>query len=104
MKFTINAQTLQTELTFLSGVAEQKNTIPVLQSISASSVTLTPLSSISATDLDVTLSCKAEAIVSKPGSILVPMGKLLAITKKHSQNSRHNISKPSKNERGQTHL
>jgi DNA polymerase-3 subunit beta len=80
MKFTINAQTLQTELAFLSGVSEQKNTIPVLQNLSIVSDGNSTLI-ISATDLDVTLSCKAEAIVSKPGSILVPMGKLLAITK-----------------------
>ena len=80
MKFIINAQTLQTELAFLSGVAEQKNTIPVLQNLSIVSDGTSTLK-ISATDLDVTLSCQAEAIVSKPGAILVPMGKLLAITK-----------------------
>ena len=80
MKFIINAQTLQTELAFLSGVAEQKNTIPVLQNLSIVNDGNSALK-ISATDLDVTLSCRAEAIVSKPGAILVPMGKLLAITK-----------------------
>jgi DNA polymerase-3 subunit beta len=80
MKFTINAQTLQTELAFLNGVAERKNTIPVLQNLSIVSEDNSTLK-ISATDLDVTLSCQAEAIISKPGSILVPMDKLLAITK-----------------------
>jgi DNA polymerase-3 subunit beta len=80
MKFVINAQTLQTELAFLSGVAERKNTIPVLQYLSIVSEDDTTLK-ISATDLDVTLSCQAEAIISQQGSILVPANKLLAIGK-----------------------
>jgi DNA polymerase-3 subunit beta len=80
MKFVINAQTLHTELAFLSGVAERKNTIPVLQNIIITSEG-TNMLKLSATDLDVTLSCRAEAIISEPGTILVPMGKLLAITK-----------------------
>lgn len=80
MKFVIKAQTLQTELAFLSGVADRKNTIPVLQYLSIVSENDTTLK-ISATDLDVTLSCQVEAIVSQQGSILVPAAKLLAITK-----------------------
>jgi DNA polymerase-3 subunit beta len=80
MKFVIKAQTLQTELAFLSGVAERKNTIPVLQYLSIVSENDTTLK-ISATDLDITLSCQIEAIVSQQGFILVPAAKLLAITK-----------------------
>jgi DNA polymerase III subunit beta len=81
MKFIINAQTLQTELAFLSGiVANKSNTIPVLQNIIIASENVSSLK-ISGTDLDVSLSCQTEAAVSEPGTILVPMGKLLAITK-----------------------
>ena len=81
MKFTITAQTLQTELAFLAGVAANKsNTIPVLQNIIITSEGNSTLK-FSATDLDVTLSCQAEAFISEPGTILVPIAKLLAITK-----------------------
>ncbi|MGH9961966.1 MAG: hypothetical protein ACREBC_33360, partial [Pyrinomonadaceae bacterium] len=81
MKFIINAQTLQTELAFLSGVvANKSNTIPVLQNIIIASENTSSLK-ISGTDLDVSLSCQTEAAVSEPGTILVPLAKLLAITK-----------------------
>jgi DNA polymerase III subunit beta len=81
MKFIVNTQTLQTELAFLAGVVANKtNTIPVLQDIAIASESSTSLK-LSGTDLDVSLSCQTEAVVSEPGTILVPMGKLLAITK-----------------------
>ena len=63
MKFIINAQTLQTELAFLSGVVANKaNTIPVLQNIIIASENASSLK-ISGTDLDVSLSCQTEDAV-----------------------------------------
>ena len=82
MKFKITAQTLLTELALLAGVAanNKSNTMPVLQNVIIASEGSNALQ-ISATDLDVTLSCQVEASVSEPGTILVPVAKLLAITR-----------------------
>jgi DNA polymerase-3 subunit beta len=80
MKFTITAQTLLTELAFLSSVAERKSTMLSLQYLSIVSQDAKTLK-ISATDIDVTLSCEIETLISQPGAILVPAAKLLAITK-----------------------
>lgn len=80
MKFTITAQTLLTELAFLSSVAERKSTMLSLQYLSIVSQDAKTLK-ISATDIDVTLSCEIETLISQPGAILVPAAKLLAITR-----------------------
>lgn len=80
MKFSINAHTLQTELNLISGVEDRRRTIPVLQNLSIVSDGPTSLK-ITATDLDVTLASQVEAVVSQPGSILVPLARLLDIVR-----------------------
>ena len=80
MKFVIKVEKLLSELNLISGVEDRRKSIPVLQNLSIVSENPTTLK-ITATDLDVTLTCQAEAAVSQPGSILVPMARLLDITR-----------------------
>ena len=81
MKFIVNNETLQTDLALLSSVAGGKgNAIPVLQNILIESIDDSSLR-LTSSDLDVTLYCQAEARVTEPGKILLPLAKLLAITK-----------------------
>ncbi len=81
MKFIVTNETLQTELALLSSVAGGKsNSIPVLQNILIESIDDSSLK-LTSSDLDVTLYCQAEARVTKPGKVLLPLAKLLAITK-----------------------
>jgi len=81
MKFTVTNETLQTELALLSSVAGGKvNSIPVLQNILIESIDNSSLK-LTSSDLDVTLYCQAEARVTEPGKFLLPLSKLLAITK-----------------------
>ena len=62
------------ELTLMQGVVERKNTIPILSNIllKASDGHL----SFTSTDLDLTLLSRAQAKVSRPGSVTVPARKL----------------------------
>jgi DNA polymerase-3 subunit beta len=81
MKFIANSQALHTELAFLAGVVNSKaSTIPVLQNVLLESTGKTAIK-LTGSDLDVTLTCEADAHVVKAGAILVPLSKLLAITK-----------------------
>jgi DNA polymerase III subunit beta len=81
MKFIVNNETLQTELALLSSVAGGKgNSIPVLQNILIESIDDSSLK-LTSSDLDVTLYCQAQARVTEPGKVLLPLAKLLAITK-----------------------
>ena len=80
MRFKIKVQTLLTQLSLMSGIEDRRNSIPVLHNLSIQSVNPVTLK-LTATDLDVTLTCQAEADITEPGSILVPLKKLLDITK-----------------------
>src|SRR5260370_11995837 len=81
MKFIVTNETLQTELALLSSVAGGKsNSIPVLQNILIESIDDSSLK-LTSSDLDVTLYCQAEARLTEPGKVLLPLAKLLAITK-----------------------
>src|SRR5215208_8209197 len=80
MRFKINVQTLLTQLGLMSRIEDRRNSIPVSHNLSIQSVNPVTLK-LTATDLDVTLTCQAEADITEPGSILVPLKKLLDITK-----------------------
>ena len=78
--FTIKVQALLTELALMRDVEDHRTSIPVLHNLRI--VTETPTSlKLTATDLDVTLTAQVDAVITQPGAILVPLGKLLAITK-----------------------
>jgi len=82
MKFIVTNETFQTELALLSSVASGKSSsIPVLQNILIESIDDSSLK-LTSSDLDVTLYCQAEARVTEPGKVLLPLAKLLAITKR----------------------
>ena len=80
MVFKIKVQALLTQLALMSGVEDRRNSIPVLNNLSIQSVNPVTIK-LTATDLDVTLTCQAEAEIIEPGSMLVPLKKLLDITK-----------------------
>ncbi len=81
MEFVVSKQNLQKELSFVQGVVEKKNTIPVLSNILIESVGENTIR-ITGTDLDVTIRCDmdAEDIVT-PGSICVQARKLFEIAR-----------------------
>jgi DNA polymerase-3 subunit beta len=81
MQFVVNKQKLQKELSFVQGIVERKNTIPVLSNILMESVGENSIR-ITGTDLDVTIRCDmdAEEIVT-PGSICVQARKLFEIAR-----------------------
>src|SRR5262249_31521237 len=58
----------------------RRNSIPVLHNLRIVTEDATTLK-LTASDLDVTLTSQVEVAVITPGSILVPIGKLLAITR-----------------------
>ena len=60
MKFIVSKQNLQKELSFVQGVVEKKNTIPVLSNILIESLGENAIR-ITGTDLDVTIRCDTEA-------------------------------------------
>ena len=81
MRFTIiNSQAFTKGLSILKEVSCKRGSIPVLENVSIVSLDANTLK-VSATDLDVTLTCLIQAVVFKPGSILIPIAKLLDITK-----------------------
>src|ERR1041384_222717 len=81
MEFVIGRNALQKELTFLQGIVERKNTIPVLASILIESAGEDSIR-ISGTDLDVTIRCDADAQeISTQGAICVPARKLFDIAR-----------------------
>jgi DNA polymerase-3 subunit beta len=81
MEFSISRSALQKELSFVQGVVEKKNTIPVLSNILIESVGESTIRIIG-TDLDVTIRCEADAEeIKTPGSICVQAGKLFDISR-----------------------
>ena len=80
MRFKIKVQTLLGQLALMSGIEDRRTSIPVLHNLSIVSQAPNTIK-LTATDLDVTLTCQAEADITEPGSILVPLKKLLDITK-----------------------
>ena len=80
MKFTVSKQNLQRELSFVQGVVEKKNTIPVLSNILIESLGENAIR-ITGTDLDVTIRCDAEAEIQTAGAICVQARKLFEIVR-----------------------
>src|SRR5437870_955520 len=81
MRFVIARNTLQKELTFVQGIVERKNTIPVLANILIESAGESSIR-ISGTDLDVTIRCDTDADeISSQGAICVQARKLFDIAR-----------------------
>jgi DNA polymerase III subunit beta len=80
VEFTVKKSNFQKELGFVQGVIEKKNTIPVLQNIAIRSVGTDSIE-IVATDLDVSIRCRCEAEVKKPGTMLVHARKLFDVVR-----------------------
>src|SRR5437667_10636866 len=81
MRFVIARNALQKELSFVQGIVERKNTIPVLANILIESAGEDSIR-ISGTDLDVTIRCDTDADEVKiPGAICVPARKLFDIAR-----------------------
>ena len=81
MQFVVNKQNLEKELTFLQGIVEKKNTIPVLSNILIESLGERSIR-ITGTDLDVTLRCDMQAEeITTPGSMCVQARKLFEIAR-----------------------
>jgi DNA polymerase III subunit beta len=81
MQFVVSKQNLQKELSYVQGVVEKKNTIPVLSNILIESVGENNIR-LTGTDLDVTIRCDTDAEeISTPGSICVQARKLFEIAR-----------------------
>src|SRR3954469_25288375 len=81
MQFIIARGALQKELSFVQGVVERKNTIPVLANILIESAGENAIR-ISGTDLDVTIRCDADAeSIKAQGAICVQARKLFDIAR-----------------------
>src|ERR1051325_8879678 len=81
MQFVIARGALQKELSFVQGVVERKNTIPVLANILIESAGEDAIR-ISGTDLDVTIRCDADAeSIKSQGAICVQARKLFDIAR-----------------------
>jgi DNA polymerase III subunit beta len=81
MQFVVTKQNLQRELSFVQGVVEKKNTIPVLSNILLESVGENSIR-ITGTDLDVTIRCDMDAEeITTPGSMCVQARKLFEIAR-----------------------
>ena len=81
MQFVVSKQNLQKELSFVQGVVEKKNTIPVLSNILLESVGENSIR-ITGTDLDVTIRCDMDAEeITTPGSMCVQARKLFEIAR-----------------------
>ncbi len=81
MQFVVSKQNLQKELSYVQGVVEKKNTIPVLSNILIEYVGENTIR-LTGTDLDVTIRCDMDAEdISTPGSICVQARKLFEIAR-----------------------
>src|SRR5918993_4517726 len=80
MNFIVSKQNLQRELSFVQGVVEKKNTIPVLSNILIESLGENAIR-ITGTDLDVTIRCDTEAEIKTAGAICVQARKLFEIVR-----------------------
>src|SRR5438128_5563882 len=83
MELTVRRGDFLNELTLMQGVVERKNTIPILSNIllKAADGHL----SFTSTDLDLTLLSRAQARVSRPGSVTVPARKLFDLIRNLSE-------------------
>jgi DNA polymerase III subunit beta len=77
MELVVRKNDLLKELSLLQGIVERKNTIPILANvlIEATKDSI----SLLATDLDVGLRSRCEAVVAKPGTLTLPAKKLFEI-------------------------
>src|SRR5215212_11132111 len=80
MELTISKTSLQKELGLVQGTVEKKNTIPALSNILIESVGEGTIR-ITATDLDGTLRCEADAEIKTPGAMCVGARKLFDIAR-----------------------
>ncbi len=81
MQFVVSKQNLQKELSFVQGVVEKKNTIPVLSNILIESIGENTIR-ITGTDLDVTIRCDMDAEeIGATGAICVQARKLFEIAR-----------------------
>ena len=80
MKLTLERSALLTGLSHVQGVVERRNTIPILSNVllGADGNTLT----LVATDLDIEVSEKVEAVVQAPGQVTAPAQTLYDIVRK----------------------
>lgn len=79
MKFTVQKEHLEHELQFLQGIAEKKKTIPILSNIliSAHGDHL----GLAATDLEVSLTTRCDAVTAQEGGISVSSKKLFEVVR-----------------------
>lgn len=81
MQFVVSKQNLQKELSYVQGVVEKKNTIPVLSNILIESIGENTIRIIG-TDLDVTIRCDMDAEeIGASGAICVQARKLFEIAR-----------------------
>jgi DNA polymerase-3 subunit beta len=81
MQFVVSKQNLQKELSYVQGIVEKKNTIPVLSNILIESIGEGTIR-LTGTDLDVTIRCDMDAEdIKTPGSICVQARKLFEIAR-----------------------
>jgi DNA polymerase-3 subunit beta len=81
MQFVVSKQNLQKELSYVQGIVEKKNTIPVLSNILIESVGEGTIR-LTGTDLDVTIRCDMDAEdIKTPGPICVQARKLFEIAR-----------------------
>jgi len=80
MEFTIKQSVLKEELGYIQGVVERKSTIPVLSNILIESLGEGSIR-IVGTDLDVTIRCDAEAVITTPGAMCIQARKLFDIVR-----------------------
>jgi DNA polymerase-3 subunit beta len=77
MELVVRKSDLLKELSLLQGIVERKNTIPILANVLLEATE--DEVALLATDLDVGLRSRAEASVSKPGTLTLPAKKLFEI-------------------------
>src|SRR5947208_4349466 len=79
MKLTITKEQIMNGLQAVQNVVSSRTTLPILSNVllRAENNRL----ELTATDLDVTVSCAVEAAVEKPGAVTVPVKKLVGIAR-----------------------
>lgn len=77
MEFVVRKHDLLKELSLLQGIVERKNTIPILANVLIEATT--DAVSLLATDLDVGLRSRCDAVITKPGTLTLPAKKLFEI-------------------------
>src|SRR5262245_53442764 len=79
MKFTIAKEQMITGLQAVQNVVGSRTTLPILSNVLLRGVD--DRLELTATDLDVTISCAVAANIAKPGSVTLPVKKLFAIVR-----------------------